>query len=133
MRTKGASLVGERRTFCVVHDFRKLKVWHRARDIVVGVDRMIRHFPRSDRGVIAAQLRRAAISIPANIAEGCGRSSRKETIRFLQIAAGSAAEAESHLEVACALRYVNARQYETLRGELDAVQRMLHRLISNLP
>jgi four helix bundle protein len=62
-----------------VHDFRKLKVWHRA------------------------------------------------------IASGSAAEAESHLEVASALRYVNARQYEALRAELDAIQRMLNRLIQNLP
>ena len=116
-----------------MHDFRKLKVWHRARDVVVMVDRMTRQFPRSDRGVMAAQLRRASISIPANIAEGCGRSSRKEVQRFLQIAAGSAAEAESHLEVACALEYVNARQYETLRGELDAIQRMLYRLIQNVP
>jgi four helix bundle protein len=94
---------------------------------------MTRQFPSGDRGVIAAQIRRAAISIPANIAEGCGRSSRKETIRFLLIAAGSAAEAESHLEVASALNYVNARQYEGLHGELDAIQRMLYRLIQNLP
>jgi len=116
-----------------VHDFRKLQVWHRARDVVVLADTTTRQFPNTDHGVIAAQLRRAAISIPANIAEGCGRSSRKETVRFLQIAAGSAAEAESHLEVARALNYVNARQYETLRCELDAIQRMLRRLMSNLP
>ena len=94
---------------------------------------MTRQFPRADHGVIAAQIRRAAISIPANIAEGCGKSSRKETIRFLEMARASAAEAESHLEVASALSYVNARQYEMLRGELDAVQRMLNRLIQNLP
>jgi four helix bundle protein len=96
-------------------------------------DRMTRQFPRADHGVIAAQIRRAVISIPANIAEGCGKSSRKETIRFLEVARASAAEAESHLEVASALSYVNARQYEMLRGELDAVQRMLNRLIQNLP
>jgi four helix bundle protein len=94
---------------------------------------MSRDFPRADHGVIAAQIRRAVISIPANIAEGCGRTSRKETTRFLQIAAGSAAEAESHLEVARALTYINARQYERLHGELDAIQRMLYRLIQNLP
>ena len=76
-------------------------------------------------------MRRAVISIPANIAEGCGKSSRKETIRFLEIARASAAEAESHLEVASALG--NTRQYEMLRGELDTIQRMLNRLIQNWP
>jgi len=116
-----------------MHDFRKLQVWRRARNTVVVADRMTRQFPRTDHGVIAAQVRRAVISIPANIAEGCGRSSRKETIRFLQIARGSAAEAESHLEVASALSYVNARQYEMLRSDLDAIQRMLNRLIEKLP
>jgi four helix bundle protein len=116
-----------------MHDFRKLKVWARARDVVVITDRMTRQFPRADHGVIAAQIRRAVISIPANIAEGCGRSSRKETIRFLQIAAGSAAEAESHLEIARALSYVNVRQYQALLGDLDAIQRMLRRLMINLP
>ena len=133
MRGKGASLGDERRTFLFVHDFRRLQVWCRSRDAVVIADRMSRQFPRTDHGVIAAQLRRAVISIPANIAEGCGKSSRKETIRFLQIAAGSAAEAESHLEVACALNYIDAKQYQTLLAELDAIQRMLRRLMSNLP
>jgi len=66
-----------------MHDFRKLQVWHRARNVVVMTDRMTRQFPRVDHGVIAAQMRRAVISIPANIAEGCGKSSRKETVRFL--------------------------------------------------
>jgi four helix bundle protein len=54
-------------------------------------------------------------------------------MRFLQIAAGSAAEAESQLEVANVLGYINARQYQMLRGELDAIQRMLNRLMLNLP
>jgi four helix bundle protein len=100
---------------------------------VATVDKATRQFPRADRGVLAAQMRRAVISIPANIAEGCGKSSRKETIRFLQIASGSAAEAESHLEVAATLGYVNAKQREALCGELDAIQRMLYRLMRNLP
>ena len=116
-----------------MHDFRRLQVWQRSRDLAVAVDRVTRQFPRADRGVTAAQLRRAVLSIPANIAEGCGRSSRKETIRFLQIASGSAAEAESHLEVAFALKYLNERQHESLLGELTAIQRMLFRLIRNLP
>ena len=63
-----------------VHDFRRLHVWQRARELFVAIDRLTRTFPRSDRGVVATQLRRAAFSIPNNIAEGCGKDSVKETL-----------------------------------------------------
>jgi len=116
-----------------MHDFRRLEVWCRARDLVIAVDTAIRGFPRTDRGLVAAQLRRAVLSIPANIAEGCGRNSRNETIRFLRIAAGSAAEAESHLEIAAAMRYIATTEHESLIGELTRIQKMLFRLIQNLP
>ena len=101
--------------------------------MTVVIDRESRRFPRSDRGVIAAQLRRAALSIPANIAEGCGRNSRNETIRFLRIASGSATEVESHLEVAAGLGYLSSRQRESMVDDAKAIQRMLFRLIQNLP
>lgn len=116
-----------------MHDFRRLEVWRRALALAVAIDRASRRFPRSDRGVIAAQLRRAALSIPANIAEGCGRNSRNETIRFLRIASGSATEVESHLEVATGLGYLSAMQRESLVDDAKAIQRMLFRLIQNLP
>jgi four helix bundle protein len=116
-----------------MHDFRRLDVWHRACELAIEVDRATRQFPRSDRGVIASQLRRAVLSVPANIAEGCGMSSRKQTIQSLRIASRSATEAESHLEVAAGLRYVNAGQRERFVGELKGIQRMLFRLIQNLP
>jgi four helix bundle protein len=116
-----------------MHDFRRLEVWQRALTLAVTVERESRRFPRADRGVIAAQLRRAALSIPANIAEGCGRNTRNETIRFLRIASGSATEVESHLEVASGLGYLNARQGESMVGDAKAIQRMLFRLIQNLP
>jgi four helix bundle protein len=108
-------------------------VWQRALTLAVTVERESRRFPRADRGVIAAQLRRAALSIPANIAEGCGRNTRNETIRFLRIASGSATEVESHLEVASGLGYLNATQRESMVGDAKAIQRMLFRLIQNLP
>lgn len=108
-------------------------MWKRALQIAVAVERETRRFPRSDRGVVGAQLRRAALSIPANIAEGCGRNSRKETIRFLRIASGSAAEVESHLEVAAALGYLSTSQRDALIADMNAIQRMLFRLIQNIP
>jgi four helix bundle protein len=133
---------GERRTMrrfvdyeraFVMHDFRRLEVWQRSRELAVALDALTRGFPRSDRGVVAGQLRRAALSIPANIAEGCGKSSRRETIRFLQIASGSARETENHLLIAADLGYVSPRAREELTGHVKSIERMLIGLINNLP
>jgi four helix bundle protein len=115
-----------------MHDFRRLQVWTKARDLAVAIDALTRAFPRSDRGVMAGQLRRAALSIPSNIAEGCGKGSRKETVRFLQIAAGSAREAESHLEIACALGYLTPVVKEKHLDTTRSIQRMLAALTKKL-
>jgi four helix bundle protein len=116
-----------------MHDFRRLHVWQRPRELAVALDVLTRRFPRSDRGVVAGQLRRAALSIPANIAEGCGKSSRRETIRFFQIAAGSARETENHLIIAADLGYLPVRAQEELTGQLKSIQRMLAGLMRRLP
>ena len=116
-----------------MHDFRRLAVWQRAREFAVAIDIRTKSFPRSDRGVVGGQLRRAAISIPSNIAEGCGKSSRKETIRFFQLALGSATETESHLMIAADFGYIDAKAREALLGEIKTIQRMLAKLAVNLP
>ena len=116
-----------------MHDFRKLQVWQRSRELAVLVDQLTRQFPRADHGVIASQLRRAALSIPANIAEGCGKSSRRETVRFLQIAAGSAHEVESHLLIATDLGYMPAHTRNERLDDLKIIQRMLGALMRKLP
>jgi four helix bundle protein len=115
-----------------MHDFRRLQVWSKARELAVAVDGLTRGFPRRDRGVMAGQLRRAALSIPANIAEGCGKGSRKETVRFLQIAAGSAKEAESHLEIASDLGYLTPVAREKYLDTTRSIQRMLAALMKKL-
>jgi four helix bundle protein len=125
-------LDGAARTFAM-HDFRRLQVWQRSREIAVALDALTREFPRSDRGVVAGQLRRAVLSIPANIAEGCGKSSRRETIRFLQIASGSARETENHLLIAADLGYVSARDRDELTDRVKTIQRMLAALMNKLP
>ena len=116
-----------------MHDFRRLMVWQRAREFGVAIDRLTRAFPRRDRGVVGHQLRRAALGIPAAIAEGCGKSSRKETIRYLQLASGSASETENHLITASDLGYMNPEVRERYLGEAKTIQRMLAKLIANLP
>ncbi|MEO8561999.1 MAG: four helix bundle protein [bacterium] len=115
-----------------MHDFRRLQVWTEARKLAVAIDGLTRSFPRSDRAVIAGQLRRSALSIPSNIAEGCGKGSRKETVRFLQIAAGSSTETENHLLIACDLGYLTPVEREKHLDTLRSIQRMLIALMRKL-
>jgi four helix bundle protein len=115
-----------------MHDFRRLQVWPRARALFVEVDLLTKAFPRADRGIVANQLRRCALSISANIAEGCGKTSAKETIRFLQIAAGSVTEAESHILLATDLGYIHPKASDLLIAQIVAIRRMLFRLTQSL-
>jgi four helix bundle protein len=115
-----------------MHDFRRLQVWQRAKALFVSIERLTRSFPRSDRGVVANQLRRSALSIAANIAEGCGKNSLKETVRFLQIAAGSVTETENHLLIATELGYVHSKASAPLLDQIVSIRRMLFRLTKSL-
>jgi four helix bundle protein len=115
-----------------MHDFQRLQVWQKARILFVEIDRVTRTFPRFDRGVVATQLRRSAFSIPSNIAEGCGKNSRKETVRFMQIAAGSVTETESHLLLATDLGYLHPKTSDALIAQVVAIRRMLFRLTQSL-
>jgi four helix bundle protein len=116
-----------------MHDFRRLQVWTRSRELAVAIDALTRTFPRHDRGVMAGQLRRAALSVPSNIAEGCGKGSRKETVRFLQIAAGSARELESHLEIAADVGFIPPVVREKHLDTTRSILRMLAALMQKLP
>ncbi len=116
-----------------MHDFRRLKVWQRSRALAVRIDALTRTFPRSDGRVVGRQLRRSALSIPANISEGCGLGSRRETIRFFQVASRSALETENHLLIAADLGYLDSKTREETTGEVKEIQRMLSALIDRLP
>ena len=110
-------------------DFRQLEVWNRAERLVVVVYRASREFPQDERYGLTSQLRRAAVSITANIAEGCGRNSDKEFARFLEYARGSAAEVESHLAVSSRLGFIPPASSLPLSEETKRIQRMLSSLI----
>ena len=130
---KGCASLLERRTPFRHARLPAVMVWQRARALAVGIDRLTRAFPRRDRGVVGGQLRRAALSIPATISEGCGKSSSKETVRYLQIALGSASETENHLLMASDLGYMNPDVRERYLGEVKTIQRMLAKLMADLP
>jgi four helix bundle protein len=115
-----------------VKDFKELKVWHKAYGLSLSVYEASRDFPREEMYGLTSQLRRSAVSIGANIAEGCGRRSDGELVRFLQIARGSASEVEHHLLLARDLKFLNGNAHRTLEKELQEVQRMLTALVHTI-
>jgi four helix bundle protein len=113
-------------------DFKELKVWHKAYDLSLAIYEASKSFPREEMYGLTSQLRRAAVSIGANIAEGCGRRSDGELVRFLQIARGSASEVEHHLLLARDLKFLQAVTHQDLEKGLQEVQRMLTSLVSSI-
>jgi four helix bundle protein len=113
-------------------DFKELKVWHKAYDLALSIYEASRSFPREEMYGLTSQLRRAAVSIGANIAEGCGRRSDGELVRFLQIARGSSSEVEHHLLLVRDLKFLQAATHQDIEKKLQEVQRMLTSLVSSI-
>jgi four helix bundle protein len=115
-----------------MEDFKDLKVWTKAHELTLAVYRRTRVFPKEETYGLTSQLRRAAASIGANIAEGCGRRSDGEMKRFLQIARGSASELEYHFLLARDLQLLDNGEFKNLEGKVLEVQRMLAPLVQRL-
>lgn len=107
-----------------------LKVYQKSMAFIVKVYSITSLFPQEEKYGLVSQLRRAAISIPANISEGVSRNSTKEYIRFLYISLGSVCETECLLEISIRLRYCEAK--ESLNSELLEIKKMLLKLIGSL-
>ena len=115
-----------------IRHFRELIVWKKAMELVTEVYRITARFPESEKFGLVTQLRRAAVSVPSNIAEGQGRSSTGEFKQFLGHARGSLCEVDTQIEIAVNLglpTQENARRFETLIGD---VARLLNALIRSL-
>jgi four helix bundle protein len=115
-----------------VRSFEDLKVWQRAMDLVPCVYQLTRLLPPSERFVLVAQIQRAAVSIPANIAEGQARRHTKEFLQHLSIARGSLAELQTLLTVAERLGYLTGERLRSVRQAIVDVRMPLSGLISRL-
>ena len=115
-----------------MQDFKGLNVWEKAHVLTVDVYRATSGFPRFEAFGLTSQLRRSCASIPANIAEGCGRRSRNEFAQFLQAAIGSANEVEYHLILARDLGYLPIDRHDPFDHQVAEVRRMLVRLVARV-
>jgi four helix bundle protein len=115
-----------------MRDFRKLKVWEKAHELTLQIYAASAKFPREEQYGLTSQVRRACSSIPANIAEGCGRSGEPELGRFLTIGLGSASELEYHLLLAHDLGFLAPSDHRKLTSQITEIKRMLTRLTQKL-
>ena len=113
-------------------NFRELDVWQPGKDICLLVYKITGKFPKNEMYGVVSQMRRAAISVPSNIAEGFNRYHNKEFRQFLYIALGSCAELETQLEITHELNYFNTDEYETLREKIVVLSKMLRNFIKKL-
>ena len=105
--------------------YQSLHVWCRAHELALDVYKVSHGFPRSEIYGLTAQMRRAAVSIAANLAEGCGRNSDREVARFARISLGSANELDYYVLLARELGYLEATMADRILGEVRQVKKML--------
>jgi four helix bundle protein len=115
-----------------MQDFRNLKLWQKSHEATLAIYRVSGAFPRTEVYGLASQPRRAAVSIGANIAEGCGRGSDANFARFVQMAMGSASETEYLRLLARDLRFLDATAHGDLADRTAEVKRMLASLLKKL-
>ncbi len=112
-----------------ISSYRDLIVWQKAKNVAVLVYTLTQDFPQEDLYGLTSQMRRAAVSVASNIAEGHGRGTKKESHYFLHVAYGSGAELETQFEIARELGRLKSGEYEAVLSTLDEVMRMLNTLI----
>ena len=108
-----------------VYSFEKMEVWQLSRTFVTSVYKLVSSFPQEERYSLCDQIKRAAISVSSNIAEGCSRSSLKEQKHFIEIAYGSLMEVYCQLILAVDLNYISAAQLSDVKITIDRISKML--------
>lgn len=115
-----------------IKSYRDLETWQKAIELVEEVYKETRLFPKEEIYGLVSQMRRAAVSVPSNIAEGQGRNSTNEFLRFLSIVYGSLCELGTQIIIVRNLTYLNSQSYERLEDMVARVGRMIHGLSNSL-
>ena len=113
-------------------NYKELLIWQKGIEIVKKIYQLIKQFPSEEKYGLTSQVNRAAISIPANIAEGSGRNSDKDYARFLQVALGSAFEVQTYLVIAKEMKLADIKDIEETEILLEEEIKMIHRFIKKL-
>ena len=116
----------------MLKNYKELKVWQRSYQFCLEIYKITKGFPKEERYGLTSQIRRAAVSVPSNIAEGYGRKTTPEYIRFLYIAYGSNCELETQILLSGDLGYIETGKLEILKEGIGEVERMLKALIKSL-
>ncbi|HWJ07105.1 MAG TPA: four helix bundle protein [Steroidobacteraceae bacterium] len=116
----------------LVRCHRDLILWQKSMNLAFAIHKVTAGFPKAELFALVSQLRRAAISVPSNIAEGSARKSTREFLHFLRIAHGSLAEIQTQLELARRIDYLSDASYAALNDEIDEVGKILNALVAGL-
>jgi four helix bundle protein len=115
-----------------MHNYKELKVWQKARELVKFIYDLTKKYPKEKIYYLTSQVRRAAISIPSNIAEGAGHFSDKEFSRFLEIAYASSCELDTQIILSYDLDFINQSELANSSEKIDELQKMISGLIKSL-
>ncbi|HKK81493.1 MAG TPA: four helix bundle protein [Prolixibacteraceae bacterium] len=115
-----------------MHRFKELKVWQKGRFLVKDIYLTTNKFPNEELYGITSQIRRSAVSIPANIAEGCGRNSNPDLNRFLDISNGSAFELETLMILSSDLDFIADEDFLKIDSQIQEIQKMIYRFKQTL-
>jgi four helix bundle protein len=116
----------------MLKNYKELKVWQKAYQLCLEVYRITKAFPKEEVYGLTSQIRRAAVSVPSNIAEGYGRKTRGEYVQALYVAYGSNCELETQILLSGDLGFIEAKFFTQLQERVEEVERMLKRLIKSL-
>ncbi len=115
-----------------MQNYKELKVWEKSHQLVLDIYRVTAKFPKEEVFGVTSQIRRAAASIPANIAEGCGKNTQLDLAKFLNISLGSANEIDYFLLLCKDLKYISETEFLELEDTINAVKAMLINLITKV-